>query len=133
MPTPPKTIDVEVLPGPPSPGDGGEPRPTPPGGGPPIHPLAALLLLVVDNLWNIPDFLVFDWIITVPLSFLTVSIPTFFIQRFLKKNTVGRAIAFALLLGVIAAVPTSVTGTPVGLAILAWTGISALVGRPLQK
>jgi len=103
------------------------------GGGPPIHPLAAVLLLVVDNLWNLADWLVIDWIITIPLSFITVFLPVFLIQKVLKKNRVGQAFGYALLLGVIAAIPTSLTGTPVGLALLAWTGVSKLIGRPLGR
>ncbi|MBM3881066.1 MAG: hypothetical protein FJ387_15315 [Verrucomicrobia bacterium] len=99
------------------------------GSGPPVHPLAAFLLLVVDNLWNLGDWLVLDWIVTIPLSFLSVFVPTFVIQKTLQRNSFFRALAYALLLGVVAAVPTSVTGTPVGLAILAWTGIHRLVGK----
>jgi hypothetical protein len=33
----------------------------------------------------------------------------------------------------VAAVTTSITGTPIGIALLAWTGISKLIGKPLQK
>jgi hypothetical protein len=49
------------------------------------------------------------------------------------KNRVGRAFLFALLLGIVAAVPTSITGTPVGLALLAWTGINKLLGKPMAR
>jgi hypothetical protein len=131
--TPPKVIDVEVVR---EPGEGRGPAESTPVTSfsrPPIHPLSALLLLVVDNLWNIPEFLVIDWPITIPLSFFCVFAPTFFIQKLLRKDSAGRAFAYALLLGAIAAVPTSVTGTPVGLAILAWTGISHLIGKPLTR
>jgi hypothetical protein len=127
---PPKIIDVEVV------SESTEtPRtkPVQPAAGPPIHPLAAVLLLVVDNLWNLAEWAVIDWIITIPLSFITVFVPVFLIQKLLKKNRSGRAFGYALLLGVIAAVPTSLTGTPVGLALLAWTGISKLIGKPLAR
>lgn len=99
----------------------------------PIHPLAAILLIVIDNLWNLVDWAVIDWIITIPLSFITVFFPTLLIQKLLKKNRWSRALGYAVLLGIVAAVPTSVTGTPVGLALLAWTGISKLLGKPLKK
>lgn len=126
MEPPPKVIDVEVVRE--SPGE----RPTrPAASGPPIHPLAALLLVVIDNLWNVPEFLLVDLPITIPLSFLSVFVPTFFIQKFLKQNSATRAMSYALLLGALAAVPFSVTGTPVGLALLAWTGINRLLGRSL--
>lgn len=111
------------------------PIPEPPRspGGAPVHPLAALVMLIVDNLWNVPELLVIDWIITIPLCFIMVFTSTFFIQKLVMKNRARRAFAFALLLGVIAAVPYSVTGTPVGLALLAWTGISKLLGKPMGK
>lgn len=131
MSTPPETIDVEVVRDTAGPQDAGSPPPRTPGA--PIHPLSAILLLVFDNLWTIPEFVVIDWIVTIPLSFVSVFVPTFFIQKTLKRDSAGRAFVFALLLGVLAAVPTSLTGTPVGLAILAWTGISKLVGSPLSK
>ena len=94
--------------------------------GPPVHPLSALLLLVVDNLWMLPEFLVIDWLITIPLCFITVLIPTLMIQKLIKKQRLAPAICYSLLLAVIAAVPTSLLGTPVGAAMLAWFGISRL-------
>ena len=126
---PAKLVPIEVLP----------PAPVPlaaPGqatGGPPIHGAAALLLLVVDNLWNLADWMVIDWIITIPLSFVSVFVPTFFIQRLLKRDSVGQALGYAALLGVLAAVPFSVTGSTVGVALLAWLGISRLLGKPLAR
>jgi hypothetical protein len=88
----------------------------------PIHPAAAMLLVVVDNLWNFADWAVIDWIVTIPASFLTVFFPVFAIQRRVAKDSVPLALGKAVLLGVVAAVPTSLTGTPVGLAFLAWAG-----------
>jgi hypothetical protein len=101
--------------------------------GAPIHPLSAVLLIFVDNLWNLADWAVIDWFLTIPLSFITVFFPVLLIQKLLKKDDWNRALGFALLLGVVAAIPTSLTGTPVGLALLAWTGISKLLGKPLQR
>ena len=96
--------------------------------GAPVHPLAALLLLFVDNLWNLADWTVIDWIFSIPLSFVMVFVPALFIQKGLMKNRWARAFGLAALLGLIAAVPTSLTGTPIGLALLAWTGLSRLIG-----
>lgn len=110
-------------------------RPLPPSGGvpgtgrPTFHPWSAILLLVVDNLWNLADFAVIGLPITVPLCFLCVFAGTFVIQRKRNQDPLGRALAKALFLGVIAAVPYSVTGTPVGLALLAWAGIR----HPLKR
>jgi hypothetical protein len=130
MPKPP-IIEVEVV--------EEEPRArakAAPGGGDgdaPVHPLAAVLLLAVDNLWMLADWNAITWIVTIPLSFLTVAVPTFLIQKLVKRDSFFRAARLGLLLGTIAAVPTSLFGTPVGLALLAWTGLNRLVGRPPAK
>ena len=99
---------------------------------PPIHPLSAIALLVIDNLWMLEEWIIIDWIITIPLSFISVFFPVFFIQKFLNKDSFGRALAFASLLGVIAAVPTSVTGTPVGIGLLAWTRLGKFFRKPTK-
>ncbi|KAB2667646.1 MAG: hypothetical protein DVB31_07905 [Verrucomicrobia bacterium] len=84
------------------------------------------MLLVFDNLWMIPEFVVVDWIFTVPLCFLSVAGSTYWIQRRRQGDVHGTALWKALLLGAVAAVPFSVTGTPVGLALLAWFGIKKM-------
>ena len=89
----------------------------------PFHPAAAGLLVVVDTLWNFAEFAVIDWVFTIPASFVSVFVPVYWIQRRFHQNTVRVALAKALFLGGIAAAPFSVTGTPVGLALLAWAGI----------
>jgi hypothetical protein len=94
----------------------------------PIHPISALLLVVVDNLWNLADWAVLLWIVTIPLSFLSVFVPVFMIQKFLQKDSTGKALIYATLFGVLAAIPTSIMGTPVGLAVLAWAGFNRLRG-----
>ena len=89
----------------------------------PVHPLAAALLVGVDNLWNLADWVAVTWLLTIPLSFFSVAMPVFLIQRRLHRDGWGKALFKGALLGVIAAVPTSVTGTPVGVALLTWAGI----------
>jgi hypothetical protein len=101
--------------------------------GPPIHALSALLLLAIDNLWNLADWAVLTWFFTIPASFISVFVPVLVIQKALRKDSFGRAFLYALLLAIVAAVPTSVTGTPVGMALLAWTGLSKLLGRPGER
>jgi hypothetical protein len=101
--------------------------------GPPVHPWAALLLLVVDNLWNLADWMALSWVLSIPLSFAMVFVPCLVIQKVVRGDGWGRALALSLVLGVVAAIPTSVTGTPVGLALLAWFGIDRLVGGPLGR
>ncbi len=128
----PPLIEAEVLP-PDGPGDGAPPprvadgRPGRASDGP-YHPAAAALLVVVDNLWMIPEFAVVDWPITIPLCFLSVFFSTFLIQRRLAGNRWSVAMAKAVFFAVVAAVPFSVTGTPVGLAFLAWAGVRRLRG-----
>lgn len=95
------------------------PRPS----GPPVHPVAAAALLFVDNLWMLADWNALTWLITIPLSFLSVAATTFFLQRFLNRDGWTKSFGKGVLLGIIAGVPTSVTGTPVGLALLTWAGI----------
>lgn len=117
------TIIPEVLPPDSSVPPANPAPPAPTAGRAPFHPLAAALLLVIDNLWNFADFAVIDWFLTIPLSFLTVFVPTLWIQRRKQGDGWGKATAKAVFLGVVAAVPFSVTGTPVGLALLAWAGL----------
>ena len=96
--------------------------PAPPAGTP-VHPLAAGLLVAVDNLWNLADWAVITWWVTVPLGFLSVFVPTVWVQRRLRRDGWSAALAKALDLGLVAAIPTSLTGTPVGMALLAWAGV----------
>lgn len=88
-----------------------------------FDPLAALALIVVDNLWLFPEFFLVDWPITIPLCFLSVLITVFLVQRRRAGDRRRTALLKALVLASVAAVPFSVTGTPVGLALLAWAGI----------
>jgi hypothetical protein len=94
----------------------------------PIHPLAAALLVFVDNLWMLADWNAVTWLLTIPLSFFSVAFPTVFIQRFLHRDGWGKSFGKGLLLGVLAGVPTSVTGTAVGVALLTWAGIMRAKG-----
>ena len=104
-------------------------RPAGPGDSRPIHALSALILVAVDSLWAIFDWLPPIWIVAIPLCFLAVFIPTFFIQKHLKQDSSVRALTFASVLAVLAAIPTPITGTPIGLGLLAWTGLGGLLDR----
>jgi len=123
---PARPVPVEVLPplsAPPAP-------PAAPAEGPPIHALSALILVAVDSLWAVFDWVPPVWIVAIPGCFAAVFVPTFLIQKHLKKDSSGRALTFAAILGVLAGIPTFVTGTPVGLGLLAWTGLGKLFGKP---
>lgn len=126
---PVKVAQVEVLPpltAPPAP-------PASAANGRPIHALSALILVAVDSLWAVFDWLPPAWIVAIPACFAAVFVPTYLIQRHLKNDSAGRAITFASILAVLAAIPTPITGTPVGLGLLAWTGLGKLLGRSTPK
>jgi hypothetical protein len=88
-----------------------------------IHPLSAILLMVIDGLWSLIDWAALSWVVTIPLSFLAVFLPSLLIQKAFNGDSLGRASAIAAFLGVLAAVPTPVTGTVAGLAVLSLAGI----------
>ena len=91
--------------------------------GPPIHPLAALLLLVVDNLWSLGDWAPFAWVLTIPLAFFSVFFPGVFLQRYANHDRWSKSFGKGFLLATLAAVPTAIAGTPIGVAFLAWAGV----------
>ena len=104
-----------------------------PSDGPPIHGLSALILVAVDSLWAVFDWVPPVWVVAIPGCFAAVFVPTYLIQRHLKNDSKARALTYATILAVLAAIPTPITGTPVGLGLLAWTGIGRLLGRSPQK
>src|SRR5262245_27011763 len=116
---PAREIPIEVLP-PESAQSGAKSAPAE---GSPIHALSALLLIAVDSLWAVSNLAPPIWIVAIPGCFAAVFLPTFLIQKHLKRDSTGRALAFASLLAVLAAIPTPITGTPVGLGLLAWSGL----------
>jgi hypothetical protein len=126
---PVKEAPLEVLP--PLPAQA--PPPATSAEGQPIHPLAALILVAVDSLWAVFDWVPPVWIVAIPACFAAVFVPTYLVQRHLKNDTNGRALTFATILAVLAAIPTPVTGTPVGLGLLAWTGLGKIFGRFPRK
>jgi hypothetical protein len=122
---PPKVVELEVVP----PEEAKSKREE----GPPIHALSALAMVAVDSLWAVAIWEPPAWILMIPLCFAATFVPVYFIQRHLKKDSSGRALGFASLLAVLAAVPFAVTGTPVGLGLLAWSGLGKLFARPQVK
>jgi hypothetical protein len=101
--------------------------------GRPIHALSALILVAVDSLWAIFDWVPPVWVVAIPACFAAVFIPTYLVQRHLKNDSQGRAVTFATILGVLAAIPMPITGTAVGFGLLAWTGLGKLLGRSAPK
>jgi hypothetical protein len=93
----------------------------------PIHALSALILAAVDSLWAIFDWVPPVWIVAIPFCFAAVFIPVYLIQKNLRHDTKEKAITIAVLLGVLAALPLPIFGTPVGLGLLAWSGLNRIL------
>jgi hypothetical protein len=91
-----------------------------------IHPLSAALLIAIDSLWTMADWAAFALLVTIPLSFLAVFLPTYLIQRHMKKDPAGKSAAVAAFLATLAAIPTPITGTLVGTFVLAVAGLRSL-------
>ena len=91
---------------------------------PPVYPLAALVTVVLDNVFGVlelvdPLVILFTSVIVAFFGTLSVTL----IQRYLAKDGWGKAIAKGLAMGIIAGVPFPVTGTAVGVPLLAWAGL----------
>jgi hypothetical protein len=106
-------------------------RPIPPA---PIHPLAAMVTVVLDNFFGVFEILD-PLLILLTTSLVTIigTISTSLIQRYLAKDEWGPAIAKGFAMGIIAGIPFPVTGTAVGLPLLAWAGLHEWVRLPVSK
>jgi len=128
-PEPGRYVPLEVLP------PLAAPPVTSPGGPPdahPIHALSAIVLAAVDGLWAVFDWAPIVWPFAIPGCFVAVFVPSYLIQRHLKGDSPGRAAAFASVLAVLAAIPIFTLGTPIGLGLLAWTGLGKVFGKRLK-
>jgi hypothetical protein len=106
-------------------------RPIPPA---PVHPLAALATIILDNLFTLPEIAGPEaWILTIPLIGGTGFITTLLIQHYLAKDGWGESVAKAMVMGIIAGVPFSVTGTAAGSVLLAWAGLHEWLRFPASK
>jgi hypothetical protein len=103
-------------------------RPVPP---PPVHPLTALATIALDSIFGIIE--IFDPLLLL-LTSLTVGFVGFItstmVQRFIAKEDWGASIAKGLLMGILAGVPYPVTGTAIGLPLLAWAGMHQWIKLP---
>lgn len=109
-----------------------EPRhPVPPA---PIHPLAALVTIVLDNIFGWfeildPMAILFTSFVVGGVGFIT----TLFVQRYLARDEWGPSVAKGLVMGVLAGVPFPVTGTAVGAILLGWAGANKWVKIPSRQ
>lgn len=101
----------------------------------PIHPLAALATIVLDQAWGVIEVAAvasFVGIFTYPLlisftggmAFLAVLM----VQHYVSGDPWRVAVAKALAMGVLAGVPFVVGGTVVGGLLIGWSGLSKLSG-----
>ncbi len=100
----------------------------------PIHPLAALATLVLDNVFG-----VFELVDPLTILFTSIGVgalgtlTTMLVQRYLAKDSWGASVAKGLVMGIIAGVPFQVTGTAIGIPLLAWAGLHEWVRLPATK
>lgn len=101
----------------------------------PVHPLAALVTIVLDTAWGIPETgILFSFVGWWAEPFLIVLIggmallSVMFIQRYIANDSWRSAFAKGFALGVLAGVPWVVGGTLVGALLLGWSGLSKLSG-----
>jgi hypothetical protein len=103
-------------------------RPIPPA---PIHPLAALATIVLDNVFGVFEIVdPFALILTSAVVGTLGTVTTMMIQRYLAKDSWGASVAKGLVMGIFAGVPFQVTGTAVGIPLLAWAGLHELIKLP---
>ena len=99
--------------------------------GAPVHPLSAILTILLDYIWTLEEVSADITIVGIALEpFLIVTlaaaafIGVFLVQKFIAHDSTGSAAAKAFVMAVIAGVPFPVTSTVFGGALLTWAGVS---------
>jgi hypothetical protein len=106
-------------------------RPIPPA---PIHPLAALATIVLDNVFGVFEIIdPFALVLTSVAVGIIGTVTTMLVQHYLAKDEWGPAVAKGLVMGIFAGVPFQVTGTAVGVPLLAWAGLHEWLKFPITK
>jgi hypothetical protein len=92
-----------------------------------LHPTSGLLILAVDWFFFAPEAMTAEAaaIVTAPLAFLITTAGVFWIQRKRNGDTFGSALLKALLGGVLAGIPTPISGTIFGTFVLVLSGLSS--------
>src|SRR5512136_1845439 len=106
-------------------------RPIPPA---PIHPLAALATIVLDNVFGVVELV--DPVVLLFTSLgvgVLGTVSTSLVQHYLAKDNWGVSVAKGLVMGIIAGVPFQVSGTAVGAVLLGWAGASQWIKLPASK
>ncbi len=104
--------------------------------GAPVHPLSAILTIVLDYLWTPEEAgaaITIVGLAAEPFLIMTVAAAAFvgvlLVQKFIAHDSLGKSAAKAFVMGVIAGVPFPVTSTAAGGVLLTWAGISYLGSR----
>jgi hypothetical protein len=106
-------------------------RPFPPA---PIHPLAALATIVLDNVFGVVELVDPFAVIFTSIGVGAVgTVATMLVQRYMAKDSWGVSAAKGLVMGIIAGVPFQVTGTAVGAILLGWAGANQWITLPGSK
>jgi hypothetical protein len=120
-----------IEPSQPTPTPAGTRQPIPPA---PIHPLAALATIVLDNVFGVFEIVdPFALIMTSVAVGTLGTVTTMLVQRYLAKDSWGASVAKGLVMGIFAGVPFQVTGTAVGVPLLMWAGLHELIKLPLSR
>lgn len=100
-----------------------------------LHPASGVLILAVDWFFFGPEFVTAEAaaIITCPLAFLVTTTGVYWIQRRKHGDSRKAAFAKALLGGVLAGIPTSISGTIFGTSVLVLSGMSSWNQRRGEK
>ncbi len=97
----------------------------------PIHPLAALSTLVLDNIFGVVEIADPLLLLLTSLTVGTIcTVTVTCVQRYMAREEWGPSIAKGLVMGVIAGVPFQVTGTAAGGVLLAWAGMHKWIKLP---
>lgn len=106
-------------------------HPVPPA---PVHPLAALVTVLLDNAFGAIEILDPLLVILTSLTVATIcSVTVLLIQRYLAKEDWGVSVAKGMVMGIVAGVPFPVTGTAIGVPLLAWSGLHEWIKAPMSK
>ncbi len=97
----------------------------------PVHPLAALATLLLDNVFGAVELVDPLLLLLTSMSVGTIcAVTVSLVQHYISKDEWGSAIAKGLVMGVIAGVPFQVGGTAVGGILLAWGGLHRWLKLP---
>lgn len=100
----------------------------------PVHPLAALATIVLDNVFGVIEFLDPIAMLFTSLTVGTIgAVATTLVQHYLVKEEWGPSVAKGVVMGILAGVPFQVVGTAVGVPLLAWAGIHQWVRLPVPR